>query len=55
MRVAGVDQFRFADAENHKNWIGMELPSFDAAERDNLRTQCEAFDAASVPEMQAPQ
>jgi hypothetical protein len=52
VRVAGVDRFRFLDEEKHKNWIGMELPSFDAAERDNLRAQCEAFVVASAPEMQ---
>lgn len=53
VRVAGIDRFRFADEEKHKSWIGLELPSFDAAERDNLRDQCEAFVVASVPEMQA--
>jgi hypothetical protein len=55
VRVAGVDRFRFVNEKKHKNWIGMELPSFDAAERDNLRAQCEAFDVASAPEMQAAQ
>lgn len=51
VRVAGVDRFRF-DEESHKNWIGLELPSFDSAERDNLLAQCRTFDIASAPEMQ---
>lgn len=49
VRVAGVDRFRFVD-DGNKNWIGMELPSFHAAERDNLRSQCKAFVVASVPD-----
>jgi len=52
VRVAGVDRFRFVDEDGHKNWIGMELPSFHAAERDNLRAQCRAFVVASVQEIQ---
>lgn len=55
VRVVGVDRFRFVQEKKHKNWIGLELPSFNVAERDNLRTQCEAVDMASVPKTQTPQ
>jgi hypothetical protein len=54
VRVAGVDRFHFVQEEKHKNWIGLELPSFDQTERDNLRRQCDALILENVPETKSP-
>lgn len=52
IRIAGEDKFHFADKEKHGNWIGLELPEFDLAERNNLRSQCKAVKPEDFPETQ---